>query len=47
MKKIYMKPETQLTEIELQQLMSLSTTEESATKNGEVLSRESGWDDEY
>ena len=47
MKKIYMKPETQLTEIELQQLMSLSTTEESAVKGNEVLSRESGWDDEY
>lgn len=46
MKQIYMKPETLVMEVELQQMIALSKGGE-ADPNGEVLSRESDWDDEY
>lgn len=47
MKKIYMKPESLLVKVELQQMIALSKQGGEANPNGEVLSRESGWDDEY
>ena len=46
MKKIYMKPESLLVQVELQQMIALSKQEGEANPDGEVLSRyDDDWDD--
>ncbi len=50
MKKIYLKPDTLICEVALQQMIALSKTDTEANPTGEVLSRRrrrNDWDDEW